>query len=304
MFDLEDARNESGRPVMATIGVRDIEIAVRAYCEDLEYEILDDAPICENYAGVWGDENAALRPSCILKPKSNAPVFIRLIECDENIAENDLPFHNWFAIELTVKDSAALFEKLSAGEYFTPFAPPRELAFTDKIFPFQCRGQNGEILYLNEIRGNLDDIDLPVATSFVDHIFIVILNASSLSSSSDFYKSLLGIQLKEEHEIEYKTINRVFDLPLKTKHRLNTLGQDRSVFFEIDQAPEFKPEAKRAAIIERGISCVSFIHPDATAAKPNSVIQERAPYNGCSVMQLYGCDGERIELISITKEES
>ena len=301
MFDLEDARNESGRPVMATIGVRDIEIAAKAYCEDLEYEILDDAPICENYAAIWGDENAALRPSCILKTKSDAPVYVRLIECDEDIEENDLPLHNWFAIELTVKDSAALFKKLSAGDYFTPFAPPKGLAFTDKIFPFQCRGKNGEILYLNEIRGNLEDIDLPIATSFVDHIFIVILNASSLSSSSDFYNSLLGIQLKEEHEIEYKTINRVFDLPLETKHRLNTLGQDRSVFFEIDQAPELKPVSKRAAIIERGLSCVSFINPDAIAAKRDSVIQERAPYNGCSVMQLYGLDGERIELISFKK---
>ena len=298
MLNFEDSRNGPGHPVIATIGVREIENAVRAYCDELGYEILDDTPICEEYAAFSGNIDATERSSYILKPKSDAPVYIRLIQCDEEIEDIAAPLHNWFAIELTVKDSAALFEQLSAGGYFKPYAPPNVLPFTDKIFPFQCRGQNGEILYLNEIRGSLEDLDLPLAASFVDYIFIVILNASSFSSSADFYKSLLSIQIKEEHEIVYKTINRVFDLPLDAKHKLKTLGHDRSVFLEIDQAPNVKFGEKSTAIIERGLSCVSFVHPDPLAADADGVVLQRAPYNGCSVSQIYGPDGERIELIS------
>ena len=301
MFNLGDARNGSGRPVMATIGVREIENAVSAYRDELDYEILDDAPICEEYAAVLGNLNAAGRASYILKPKSDAPVFIRLIECDGDNETDAAPLHTWFAIELTVKDSAGLFEKFTAGEYFKPYAPPKALPFTDKIFPFQCRGKNGEILYLNEIRGSMDDVDLPLAASFVDHIFIVILNASSLAASSDFYNSLLVTQIKEEHEIPYKTINRVFDLPLETKHRLNTLGQGRSVFLEVDQAPNVKLEAKPTAIIERGLLCISFMNFEPLAVNQDSVMVQRAPYNGCAVSQILGPDGERIELISYGK---
>ena len=299
IFDKSHPCNESGRPLMATVGVENILDAQAAYVEALGYEVVCDKPVSQEYARLWGDEKIAGCSSRVLRPQSETPVCIRLIETD--VSDDATPGPGWFALELCVRDSAVLYEQLCSSDYFQPFAPPTELSFTDKIFPFQCRGSNGEILYLNETRGNLPDIDLPIASSFVDHIFIVILSASDLEKSTDFYEAALAARLQESHEIPYKTINRVFDLPLSTLHKLNTLGTGRNVFLELDQLPGIAAVQQSVAGVHKGINCVTF------NALPNHLLRSDfhscsdAPYHGANVAQLRGPDGERIEVIDFEK---
>lgn len=300
MFEKSYPANCLGHALMATIGVVDINGAEAAYREFLGYECVSNVPISADYAALWGDENLDARPARLLRPKSGAPVFIRLVQADAVEQHGDgADFNRWFAIELCVQDSAKLYEQLLKSDYFKPFAPPAALSFSDKIFPFQCRGANGEILYLNETRGNLPDVDLPIAASFVDHIFIVILSASALENSTDFYRELLKVDLQESHEFPYKTINRVFDLPLETMHKLNTLGTNRNVFFEIDQTPGNAGEAAKAGGIHQGICCVSFrVAADQGRGLAFAQCQD-APYHGAKIAQTRGPDDERIELVVI-----
>lgn len=285
------------RPLMATIGVENIELATTAYCRELGYQEVSNIGVSEEYAKIWGHTDLKGRPARLLKPHSGTPVYIRLIECDK-----DAPaFKNgpgWFALELCVQDSASLFDALTKSDYFSPFAPPTELAFSDKIFPFQCRGHNGEILYLNETRGNLPDIDLPLAKSFVDQIFIVIVGAEDLEKTTQYYCDLLNVCAQESHEFPYKTINRVYDLPLETTHKLNTLGLGRNVFFEIDQTPRHISKMKPTSGVSKGICCVSFKVPRSNSALGSSSEHLGEPYKNAFVQQIYGPDGERIELLS------
>ena len=299
MFQAEDPRNGAGRPVMATIGVSDIEAATAAYCALLGYQCVDEQPISEAYASVWSEAAVTARPSRVLKPESGAPVFIRLVEAEQRVENSPPPKFGWFALEICVQDSAALYETLCAHDYFEPFAPPRVLPFSDMVFPFQCRGRNGEMLYLNETRGNLPELDLPLAGSFVDHIFIVVLGASRIDDSADFYVNLLQNKLQESHELAYRTINRVFDLPLETMHKLKTFGSGRNVCLEIDQFPVQAKARGPESGITQGICCVSFGAESGGEHTRPAVSVPEAPYNGRRVSHVFGPDGERIELIVI-----
>ena len=297
MFDLEDQRNSAGRPLLATIGVADVKIAEEAYCALLGYECVDAAPLSEAYSDLWESDEAAHRPARLLRPQSGAPVFIRLVEMDRGAASQSSARAGWFALEICVQDAAALHETLCAHGYFTPFAPPKALPFSDMVFPFQCRGGNGELLYLNETRGNLPELDLPLAASFVDHIFIVVLGASEISRTTDFYTRLLEASVQERHEIPYKTINRVFDLPLDTLHKLHTLGAGRNVSLEIDQLPLQADGQGQRPAISSGICCVSFgVGGEEGQGEPWTEITD-APYCGRAVRHVRGPDGERVELV-------
>ena len=299
MFQADNPRNQTGRPVMATIGVGDIERAATAYCELLGYERVNAQPMSQAYADIWGESSLADRPSKLLKPQSGAPVFIRLVEADQDAEILSPPQAGWFALEICVQDSAALYEKLCQHDYFEPFAPPRVLPFSDKVFPFQCRGGNGELLYLNETRGNLPEIDLPLANSFVDHIFIVVLGASQIDGSADFYTKLLQANLQESHELAYRTINRVFDLPLETLHKLKTFGSGRNVSLEIDQLPVQARTRGHSPDIARGICCVSFSANSSDELADTATRLSDAPYNSRQVSHVFGPDDERLELIVI-----
>ena len=278
---------------MATIIARDLDKIIVAYTSELGYKTLYDGKVSEDQAEYW---NASELDGCkfiILGPESGAPVYIRIIHLPD-VAKAE-PKAGWFAIELCVKDVEALHEKLESSSYFKPFAPPKMLPFTDKVYPMQCRGASGEILYLNQTRGNLPDIHLPLAQCDVDHIFISILCAGDMEHSLKSYAALLENDINERHEIPYKTINRVFGLPLDTVHKLATLGRPRNVTLEINQAPVPSDAGSK---LQEGIWMVSFVVENFNLDAQSWRLDE-LPYNGVESQFHIGPDGERIELIKL-----
>ena len=157
-------------------------------------------------------------------------------------------------------------------------------------------GPIGEILYLNEVRESLPDIALPIASSEVDHLFISVLSSRDMEASLSFYEDALGVRVNERHEIPYKTINRVYNLPLETQHKLATLGAPGQVTLEIDQAPE---QARARPDVYEGVWMVSFTTEkiDASIGRHKTLLD--MPYNGAKVQSLTGPDGERFELIQM-----
>lgn len=293
--------NASPELMMATIGVENLEVAARAYCEGLGYVAVASTSISAEYAAIWGDQKISGLRSQVLQPASGTQIYIRLIETNKLVDPVRRP--GWFAIELCVKDSEKLYERLSRSDYFSPFASPKALPFSDMIYPFQCLGANGEVLYLNETRGNLPEIDLPLARSDVDHIFIAVLSAENLVQSSSFYEDLLGISVTETHEIPYKTINRLFNLPLDQLHLLNTLGQGRTVFLEIDQYPKVALETISKKVeepaIQNGIVCLSFRLGQNQPDYADKFKIDDLPYAGRTMSHIKGPNEERIELIAM-----
>ena len=305
-FDKSHSLNGPRHPVMATIATASFDDSLSGYQAELGYEVMDTGNLSADMAKQWGLPELIGSRVALLRPKSGAPVFFRFVEIETSGQHTDKPL-GWFALEICVKDVEALYERLLEGGAFKPFAKPLPLAFTDRVYPMQCKGPAGEILYLNQIRGSLPDIDLPIAGSFVDHLFIAILSAPDMEASNEFYCDLLGVTVNERHEIAYKTINRVHGLPLDTQHKLSTLGAPRHVGLEIDQFPSQSelPKLNQQQAIGEGILMVSFavdkLEPlgDAFVETPQQI--SAAPYNNSTSLVIRGPGNERIELIEITE---
>lgn len=305
VFDISNPLNAPRHPVMSTIATANFDETLKAYQSALEYEIADSTTLSVELAAHWGLSGLVGARLSVMRPKSGAPVFFRFIEIANKTAQG--PVSGWFALELCVRDVEALYRRLIDEGGFTAFSEPMPLAFTDRVYPMQCLGPSGEILYLNQVRGSLPDIDLPIASSSVDHLFIAILSAPDMEFSNEFYCDVLNMTVNERHEIAYKTINRVHGLPMETHHKLSTLGGPRHVGLEIDQYPGLAnpPRAITAETISEGILMVSFITetfdlvPMASIIGPQKNLSAR-PYNGAQSVVLLGPAAERTELIKLS----
>lgn len=291
----EHPLNTPQRGVIATLITAKLKASLSAYQEELGYKLVERETVSKGLAQHWQQSELEGCEMALLKPASGAPVFLRFIGVPT--ATPITPKTGWFALEICVKDVYALHKTLVSGSNFTPFAEPKPLPFTDKVVPMQCKGPRGEILYLNEVRGNLPDIDLPLAQSQVDHLFISILSANDMEESISFYEELLDIRVNERHEIPYKTINRVYGLPLETKHKLATLGVPRSVTLEIDQTPSPKQPSEK---LTEGIWMISFTVDALDKAQGKIFSVGQAPYNGAKAVTINGPSGEKVELIKLT----
>lgn len=303
-FDKLHKLNSARHPVMATIATANFNATIKAYQTALGYVLVNRSTLSEVMAGHWGLAELKGARLALLRPKSGAPVFIRFVEIENK--EPRGTSCGWFALELCVSDVEALYQHLIKDNEFTPFSEPMPLAFTDRVYPMQCKGPTGEILYLNQVRGSLPDIDLPIANSMVDHLFIAILSAPDMEEANDFYSRVLDMRVNERHEIAYKTINRVHGLPLDTLHKLSTLGGPRHVGLEIDQYPGLAntPRPITAETISEGILMVSFVTTTLDAASEDGIIEpprifDTAPYNGVRSVVLFGPAAERTELIEL-----
>ena len=116
----------------------------------------------------------------------------------------------------------------------------------------------------------------------------------------------VDMRVNERHEIAYKTINRVYGLPLETRHKLSTLGGSRQVGLEIDQYPGLAnpPRPITEETISEGILMVSFV-AEALGSLPDAIIAPQAsfsaaPYNGAKSIVFLGPAAERMELIELS----
>ena len=304
-FDKTNKLNRARHPVMATIATANFDATLKAYQTTLEYELVDSSTLSEDMAAHWGLADLKGARLALMRPKSGMPVFFRFVEVIDTTPR--APSCGWFALEVCVSDFEALYKRLIKSKGFTPFAEPMPLAFTDRVYPMQCKGPSGEIIYLNQVRGSLPDIDLPIASSTVDHLFIAILSAPDMEEANDFYSSVLDMSVNERHEIAYKTINRVHGLPLETLHKLSTLGGPRHVAIEVDQYPGLAnpPRATTFQTLGEGILMVSFMANTFDAVLEKSIIgaptvMKSAPYNGMRSIVLLGPAAERTELIELS----
>ena len=307
-FDKRHLLNADRRPVLATIATANFDHVIKAYQDVLGYKVLNLSTLSAEEASHWKAPSLETARQAFMGPESGAPVYLRFVEI---VSVNPKSLScGWFALEICVRDVEALYRRLVAQGDFKAFAEPKPMPHTDRVYPMQCRGPAGEILFLNQVRGSLPEIDLPIASSDVDHLFIAILSAPDMQASITFYEDLLDMKVNEKLEFPYKTINRVHGLPLDTPHKLTTLGGMRQVALEIDQYPRNSgiPVSLKSDDIREGILMVSFTVEDFRAeitknSEPHQSL-EAAPYTGAESLICFGPGGERVELIKLPNKKA
>tara|TARA_B100000900_G_scaffold384832_1_gene374005 strand:- start:202 stop:918 length:717 start_codon:yes stop_codon:yes gene_type:complete len=236
-------------------------------------------------------------------PESGTQVFFRIIENDK--VENYVPLKSfgWNAIEVTVQDVEEIDRQLQDSP-FQIIGPPAYLDFSDKIYPMQAVGLADEVFYLNQVKGDLPDYDLPLARSFVDQIFIMILASPNMNEAIKFYTEKLGWSQGNAYFTKYSVINNAFDLPEETPHHLSMTCVGRDVNNEVDEYPEGTTERPcTPSLLPPGIAMVSYTVTDLDSLdidffSPPQIL-EHAPYNGRRVAACRGNAGELVELIEL-----
>jgi len=246
----------------ATLTVSDLKRSQAAYCKWLDYKTVEHGKIDEALAASWDALNTAGRPYCILQPASKAPVYIRLIEQPTKKDYLPLRTYGWAAIEICNQDTLAVNKRMEKSP-FEIIGPPKELDGMPAIFPMQVKGLDQEIVYLTEIRDDLEAYDLPRAASLIDKLFILVMACSDMEKTGTWLEKHLLITKGRSMEIIYSMINYAFDMPPETKHAIATLKHGRDVFLEIDTYPEgTTPRAAYNGMLPPCAAVGSFIHPE------------------------------------------
>jgi len=292
-----------GRIKTATVSSANIEDTRKSYEDFFAYKVIEDSIVTNAQAEAWSTPKMVGKRQIIMGPESGANVYIRLVENDLVPEYECLKSYGWNAIEINVSD----VDQLNINLQNSPFeivGVPTEFDFSKAIYPMQAVGLSKELFYLNQVRGNLPDYDLPMAQSFVDHIFIMILATPDMDEAVQFYADAFGWSKGNTFHIPYSVINKAFDLPPETKSYLSMTCVGRVVNNEIDQYPEdtiVRP--RKEGMLEPGIAMTTFMIKSLNNVKvpllSDPVRIEGAPYNGRRSACCIGSAGELIELIEI-----
>ena len=164
---------------------------------------------------------------------------VRFIE--STTYQNPLPLRTfgWSALEMCVDDvHKYVAQAVEAGFEVLNEAVP--LAGTAKPLPLiaaQLAGINGEVVYITQILSKVPNFELPDVSKESGSIFICVLGASDLEKSREVLESNFEVRRASDREVAIKVINRVYEKPLETLHRLSSLQLSGRNAIEIDQLP-------------------------------------------------------------------
>ena len=185
---------------------------------------------------------------------------VRFIE--SSTYQNPLPLRTfgWSALEICVDDvHKYVAQAVEAGFEILNEAVP--LSGTAKPLPLiaaQLAGINGEVVYITQILSEVPNFELPDVSKESGSIFICVLGASDLAKSREVLESNFEVRRASDREVAIRVINRVYEKPLETLHRLSSLQLAGRNAIEIDQLPnEGAQREKLASNLPPGISIVT-----------------------------------------------
>ena len=209
---------------------------------------------------------------------------VRFIESTEHQKPEPLRTFGWSSLEICVDDVHKYVARaVEAG--FTVLNEAVPLSGTSKPLPLiaaQLAGINGEVIYITQILSEVPNFELPDVSKESGSIFICVLGASDLEKSREVFESQFEVRRASDREVAIRVINRVYEKPLDTLHRLSSLQLAGRNAIEIDQMPT---EGVRREVapndLPAGISVVT-VRGSVTEPKiiklPDDALLEILPY--------------------------
>ncbi len=279
----------------------DLDAAIADYHDVLGLDLVATGPLDADLAAAWDAPGSAGARMAVLRPRSGAPCALRLVEQPDCPAFVPTTTFGWAAFELTVQDVFGWPDRL-AGSGFAIQGLPRELEGMAYFVPMQVLGRGREMVYLNEVRADMPNCDLPRAGSPVDHLFIAILAAPDRPATVQWYEQRLALQGADTFTLSYKMINQAFALPDSHRTELTMVQEGRMTIFEVDGYPsQATPRPRLDGMLPPGNALVSIAVKslDALAVDWLTPPAPRAgfPYDGRRAATLRGPAGELLECI-------
>ncbi|MFV0644736.1 MAG: hypothetical protein ACK5NN_09605 [Sphingomonadaceae bacterium] len=284
--------------------VPDLDNAIVAYRDVLQLELIERGVVDVALATSWGCPGNAGSPCAILRPTSGEGCWFRLVEQSAHPAFHANRSYGWAAFEVVVKNVWHWAEALPP-DLFTIAGPPKNLKNMKPAFiPMQVLGTGQEMLYLNQVLGDLPETDLPRANADVDRIFIVILASADREASAAWYSKRIGLDRASDYTLPYSMINRAFDLPADYLSTITMMQSGRMPIVEIDDYPHeavvrarfegmLPPANALVTLAVRNLSdCdVDWIAPPA--------VHGGVMYEGRRAASTLGPSGELLELVEV-----
>ena len=281
--------------------VPDLDAALAGYRDVLKLDLVHSGPLPRDLAESWGAPASAGARHAILQPKSGSNCWFRLVEQADHPDFVPTTSFGWGAFECTVEDVFGWPQRL-LGSPFSVVGEPRALAGMDAFVPMQVLGTGGEMVYLNEVFGDMPSSDLPRARSLTDRIFIVILAAPDRAASCQWYRERFGLDLGDTYELAYQMINKAFGLPADFISAITMVQAGRMPIVEVDDyPPQTRPRPRHAGMLPPGNALVTLAVRDLDACEVEWITaparREGLPYAGRRAATTVGLAGELLELV-------
>ena len=282
-----------------TITAPAVAHSVAVYQEYLGYELRHEGRVSRELANFWSRPALAGRRVAILTPASGAETCIRFVEGALDPAYRYFGTLGWNAAELIVKDVDALAYRLRSSP-FRVIGPPADLSFSDQIRAMQVVGPSEEVLYLTMVKSKIEAFDLPIAGSFVDRVFIMILGGASLEDLQAWYAAQFALPATPVIPAVITALSQQYGLPPDHLHRITALPLAGQCYVELDEMPpaaacrEQSPDE-----LPPGIAIVTFEVARLPALPAqNGTAFDVPPYHGRRAALVRGVAGELIELVA------
>ncbi|MBV7265202.1 hypothetical protein [Erythrobacter ani] len=284
--------------------VPDLEPALTGYRDVLGLELVEEGMLAEELAASWNCPANTGSPYAVLRPKSGAPCWFRLIEQPAHPHFKPTTTYGWAAFETTVEDVWHWPDALPA-DLFEIVGPPKVLENIEPAFiPMQALGTGREMIYLNQVLGDLPDTDLPRAASPVDRIFIVVLATPDRNRSIAWYCGRLGLTRGADYTLPYSMINDAFGLSPDTQTTITMVSEGRMPIVEVDDYPVAATvRARHDGMLPPGNALVTLAVRDIDACTVDWIappsVRDGALYEGRRAACAIGDGGELIECVEV-----
>ncbi len=283
--------------------VPDLAAALNDYRDILGLELIEQGELDADLAASWGAPNSAGTPFAVLHSSSGSACWFRLVEQPDHPAFKPTTSYGWGAFECTVQDVFGWPKRLE-NSGFRIVGEPRKLVGMDAFVPMQVLGTGDEMVYLNEVFGDMANTDLPRASALTDRIFIVILAAPDRAAACAWYRDRLTLDLADTFELPYKMINTAFGLADHYLSSLTMVQAGRLPIVEIDDyPPQATPRPRHPGMLPPGNALVSLAMRDLDACRVDWIAPPAARpgplYEGRRAGTTVGPAGELLELVEV-----
>ena len=289
---------------MATIAGDDLGKIERWYAGALNYRVIERGVVGAALALSWGAPAMAGRRLIVMQPEDGGDVFVRAVEIDAIARAKPLTTWGWSAIEITVRDLDALYDKLKRGWLEAPIAvlgKPQALAANSPIFAMQVLGPAGEVLYLTSHTGDRTKSNHPEAPrGLVGRPFIAVLAGPDLAALKSFYTD--GFDLGDQGDLSLPVASRAaaHGLPAGHVYTISVLVcAERGNKMELDGFPSgTAPQPRHDGQLPPGTAMMSFSVAGFGEIGTRTFQAPTALYGATPAASFVGPAGEYVELIA------
>jgi len=282
--------------------VPNLDRALQAYRDVLQLELAEHGQLSFDLAASWGCPQNVGSPYAALRPASGAPCWFRLVEQPDHPDFKPTTTYGWAAFETTVEDVWHWPDALPP-ELFTIVGPPKKLENIEPAFiPMQALGTGREMVYLNEVLGDLPETRLPRAHAPVDKIFIVVLATPDRERSIAWYCERLGLDRGADYTLPYSMINDAFGFAPETQTTISMVQQGKMPIVEVDDYPAAAtPRSRHEGMLPPGNALVTLAVDSLDACSADWLTppqaREGALYGGRRAACAIGAGGELVECV-------